>query len=290
MTDIGDPDPNAPPRTFDPNPYASPGAVDLRAALPSDWRVGEALEFGWRAVKGAPWVVMALAVAVILAAIPDMIGGGVQQVLSMSGDTRQIAVGIGVRGLTLILGLALNAWFALGKSRLKLDICRRGSPPFALIFSGGAFWSSLGATFLINVLSTFALSICAAPALLLFFLWKHQDAAIVAAVIGTLAFCVPVLIAYSKVQFFPFLIVEQRLGAIASIRESWRMTTGHTGGLVVFWIVNLLMMIAAAIVGLLACLIGAVVTIPATAGVCAIAQTFIYLRIRGEQPQLAGAS
>jgi hypothetical protein len=37
-------------------------------------------------------------------------------------------------------------------------------------------------------------------------------------------------------------------------------------------------------------LIGLVVTLPATAGVCAIAQTFIYLRLRGEQPRLVGAS
>jgi hypothetical protein len=290
MTDSGDLDPNAPWGSPDPNPYASPGAATLQATLDAEWSIGESLEFGWRAVKSAPWVVMALAVAVILAAIPDMIGGGVQQVLSMSGDKAMIAVGLGVRSLTLMIGIALNAWFVLGKSKLKLAVCRGSSPPFATIFERNGYWSSLGATLMLNAVGVVAMAFIAGPALALYFLWKREDAAIVAGVAGGLVFFVAALIVYSRIQFFPFLIVEQRLGPIDSIRESWRMTTGHTGGLVVYAIVTFLLFVPAVVLGTLACLIGLVVTLPATAGVCAIAQTFIYLRLRGEQPRLVGAS
>jgi uncharacterized membrane protein len=75
-------------------------------------------------------------------------------------------------------------------------------------------------------------------------------------------------------------VVDQGLSGIDALKKSWEMTKGQRGGIFVFGLLAVLVVIA----GYIACLIGALLgSLP----ILYVAWAYIYLRMRGEQPRLA---
>ncbi len=72
------------------------------------------------------------------------------------------------------------------------------------------------------------------------------------------------------------VVVDRNLPTIAALKESWRLTSGHKGDLLVFW----LLAFCVTFVGLLACCIG---VFPAAA-VVGLAQVLIYERLKVASP------
>ena len=75
--------------------------------------------------------------------------------------------------------------------------------------------------------------------------------------IGLVLFIIPGLILAVRLAFVPFLVVDEGLGALEALSESWRRTSGYSWTIVGAWLVG----IVAVFVGLLLLVIG---SIPAT--------------------------
>jgi hypothetical protein len=282
MTDVDDPSPYTPPTAETTMPAPSLGATGT--ARP--WAPVEAIEFAWNAIRRGPLIVLLLVVAGIVSSIPDSIGAGIQSLLMLGNRRDLIVVAVVVRILFAIVGLGFNAWITLGKSRVKLGVCRGKEAQFAEIFSGGPFWSILGAYFVIALVAVVGLIVCVGPGAALLLIGKRETLGVIAVLLGGLVFAVPATVISWKIQFFPFLIVERGANAIQSIAMSWTLTDGQVFGLFVFWLLIFALVLAALVLGALACLVGLIVTLPTALTVVALAQTYIYLKLSGEEPVL----
>jgi hypothetical protein len=280
----------------DPNPYTSPSAVTtapepgLGPLGPARaWTPIEAIEFSWNAVRQGPMIVLLLVVAGIVTSVPDMIGGAIQTALMLDQSNEMIALAIAVRVLFMLVGLGFAAWITLGKSRVKLEVCRGGRADFAKIFAGGALWSVLGAFFLLGLAMLIGLAVTVGPGVAVMLILEREELGAILVILGGLLFAVPALVISWRVQFFPFLIVERGASAVQSIVASWRLTEGQLFGLFVLWLLTLALGIAAVVAGLLACVVGLIVTLPTALAVLALAQSYIYLKLSGEEPVLTAS-
>lgn len=88
---------------------------------------------------------------------------------------------------------------------------------------------------------------------------------------GLLLLLIPGLILSIKLQFWPWFMVEQNLGPIAALKESWRVTSGIKWNLFLF---NLLLGLIT-LAGLLALGLGLLIAIP----VSQLATAFVYRRL-----------
>jgi uncharacterized membrane protein len=70
------------------------------------------------------------------------------------------------------------------------------------------------------------------------------------------------------------LIVDRNMGAIESLRESWRIMNGQRGGVFGFYLMAMVLVIG----GVLACCVGILVVVPWIG----VAFSVIYLRITGQ--------
>jgi uncharacterized membrane protein len=125
--------------------------------------------------------------------------------------------------------------------------------------------------------------------MLLFGEWVRIPSAMVASLLlalavfaGLLLFVVPGIIVALGFQLFLYTLVDQDLGPIESLRESWRLTDGHKLAL---FIVNVVMTCLAIAVTCVTCGIGYLAAIP----ILSLAQSVIYhslLHLKG--PRLEG--
>ena len=74
---------------------------------------------------------------------------------------------------------------------------------------------------------------------------------------GIICCIVPGIILACKLAFVPYLIVDRKLDTFEAIKESWRMTTGHATTVFLIGFLGIFI----ALVGLICCLVGIVVSI-----------------------------
>jgi uncharacterized membrane protein len=91
---------------------------------------------------------------------------------------------------------------------------------------------------------------------------------------------VPGVIIGAGLLMYQWLIVDQKLPAIDALKKSWAMTDGHKVQLCIFLLLGFLVELA----GVAACCVGALLV---STPMLVMASTYIYLKLKGEQPQLA---
>ncbi|WP_437589762.1 hypothetical protein [Sorangium sp. So ce1000] len=220
--------------------YRSPAGMDGSTS----WGAGDAASFGWERVKLDPAVLIGAMVVVGFASgIPNGIGQGIQAALARDAPTAGAAIQFLMQGVAFVVG----SYFAGGMNNLLLKVARGQPYSFNDILGGGRwFLSILGAQLL-----TF-----------------------LAVLVGTTLLIVPGILLALGLSMTTLCIVDKNLGAIDAMKESWRITTGHKGGIFVYGLLALALMLA----GLLACCLGTLVTGP----VVAIGLAYIYLRLTGQ--------
>ena len=236
------------------NPYASPQKFDelpsgpqrpIGVALP--WRPTEAIRFGWDAVLRQPLVLLAWWGGMLIGSAPSLAGNIAQVGLQAQGEEK---LGWIVYSICVLLGLLLTIWMHMGLLRYTIKLARGHGPQFGEIFSGGPFFSMLGAGLLASVGVSAGMFLLVVPGLILAFGWLYAS----------------------------YLVVDRRLGAIQSISASWRATKGHKGTLFLL----ALLCFVVAMLGMLAFCVGYLVAMP----ICMIAFTYVYLKLTGEEPVL----
>lgn len=89
--------------------------------------------------------------------------------------------------------------------------------------------------------------------------------------IGTLLLIIPGIILSIKLQFYPYLIIDKKMGPIEALKRSWEITKGVKWNLFLFGLLMALVNLA----GFLALIVGLLVTIPTTI----LATIFVYRKL-----------
>lgn len=218
-----------PPQTPPPPPpggaYGAPG-----------YSVGDALSYGWEKFKANPWPFVLMLVITVVASI------AVSLPFSIVGSAGSTAVDANDGGLALmgafsglqmigqllssIVGLVLSG--ALVNGALKTT---RGQQVGIGDFFEGLPWANvIIAGVIVAVLATIGLFLCILPGLIVYFLTMWT-------------------------QYF---VIGQGQSAIDAIQSSFKLATSRLGDSLITWIVTGIV----AIVGVCACFVGLLVTVP----------------------------
>ncbi|WP_199693435.1 hypothetical protein, partial [Sorangium cellulosum] len=208
------------------------------------WGAGDAASFGWERLKRDPAVIIgAMFVVGLAAGLPNVIGGGVQAALAADAP----GTGSVVQIFMQIIGFVISSYFAGGLSLLLLKVARGQPYAFNDILAGGQwFVPILGAQILTSI----------------------------AVFVGAIFLIVPGVILGLGLSMTTMCIVDKNLGTIDAMKESWRITTGHKGGIFVYALLAFALMLG----GMLACCLGTIVAAPITA----LGYAYIYLRLTGQ--------
>jgi len=88
---------------------------------------------------------------------------------------------------------------------------------------------------------------------------------------GLLLFIVPGIIFAMRFWFFDYFIIDRRLGPIEALRQSWRMTRGKAGRVLLF----VLAVMGVSVLGALAFFVGLFIALPVTM----MATVFVYRKL-----------
>jgi uncharacterized membrane protein len=184
--------------------------------------VGETIDRGWNTFK--KWVALLIGAQLVVYGVPAFMEwvGGVQ-----SGDGGEpgflMSIAIWVATVTLQLGI-VNVYMKLRDGM---------AAEFADLFTiFPRAWVYLVSSFISHV----------------------------AIFLGLLLFIVPGIIVAIRLNFIPYLILDENIGPIAALQRSWELTRGYTLDLFLYY----LLLFAINILGLIALCVGLFVSIPVT--------------------------
>jgi uncharacterized membrane protein len=222
------------------------------------WSPTDAIGFGWNALmKNFAGVGLPIAVAVVVSALPGALISGIYRlmatVVSDYVDASFLGVLAGlVQGTSSIVGLVVGAYMAGGITSFALKVARGQPVAFGDVFAGGPYFGRM-----------FVAMICGG----------------IAVGVGMMLCIVPGVIVALGISQYTYLVVDQGMSGIDALKKSWEMTNGHRLNIFLFGLIGLGVVIA----GYIACLVGVLVgSVP----ILSIGAAYIYLRIKGETPQL----
>jgi uncharacterized membrane protein len=224
---------------------------------PGQWSPSEAIGFGWNAVtKDFAGTVLPFFLASLVTGIPIgifyVILIIVNSVLGGSIDYNILAIiNYVLIGLVVIVAIAAVSYTLGGTTKFALKIARGEKPPLGEVFSGGAYMGKIFVT------------------LLLF---------MIVLVIGEILCVIPMFILQFGLMFWMHTVVDRELSGVDALKSTWELTNGHKVTIFVYWLLQVLVILA----GELACGIGIFVALP----IIQIANAYIYLKLRGEEPRL----
>lgn len=168
-----------------------------------------------------------------------------------------------------LLSMALGVFATLGIIAISEAVYTNNKPEFEMFTKHtDKFWRMLGATILagiiifIPVMIIFVFGIVAGVGSVLSFASLQSGAFGIMgyAIIFILFAIVAMFYIIIKMTFYKYVIYEKDLGVVDSLKESWKMTDGKMGLIVLF----MLSVLAINIVGAILFIIGLAVTIPMT--------------------------
>jgi len=211
-------------------------------SYPQHWEIGPTLSRSWELFKANAGILIgSVAVIAVASGIFSGIGQGIQALAQQAGEDAAMAVA-GVLSFGIgILSWAVQTFLTLGFVRLMLHVVRGEPAQFGDLFSGTpVIVTGLVAGLLVG-LATLA---------------------------GTCLLIVPGIIAALGLMFVNWVVIDQGLGPVEALKESWRLTSGEKGGLFLWALV----MCGVVLVGVLACCVGVLVAGP----VVGLGTTIIY--------------
>lgn len=240
-------------------PGQFPSPQGAAASAPGTWSASEAIAFGWNSLMKNFGIGAGMFVAGLIVMVPVVaISFAMTLLLGLAAEIvdpdfmwlANLLLQTGVYAVVLVG----TSFVAGGVLDVVLRTARGQMTSFGDFFKGGRyFFSFLVASILLGLIQS----------------------------VGTMLCVVPGVIAALGLQMTGFCIVDGGMRPLDALKESWRLTTGHKMSLFVFSLLGILVMLA----GYIACFVGALLV---SAPVLAIAQGYIYLKLKGEQPRLIG--
>lgn len=204
-----------------------------------EFSTGSALRFGWETFKKRPWFFVGSTVVILLASVLiNAFTSGIDAVMSGSPDEPSI--------IGTVINLALGTLISMGATAFYLAAHDNpDSVDLSSLWHPRPFWKYLGASILL------ALAIG----------------------IGFILLIVPGIIFALMFMFVTFIVIDRELGPIEAMKESHRITRGHKWNLLGFTLVLVLINL----LGVLALLVGLLVSIP----VSSLAFAHVYRLLAG---------
>jgi len=228
--------------------YSMPPSVRFEA-------IGEA----WNIVKEnlGTWAVVTLIYAVISIVISVAIqfalsGAGLLPPIDSQNSDFSAAYVIGYI-INFVVTMALNAFFTGGLLRMAARAARGESVTIGDLFSASDVLLQM---FLVSLLSALAVYL------------------------GLFLCLIPGILIGIRLYFAPFLVADQRMGAIDAMKRSWAAIQGHGLNLFLFGLVAGLVYCA----GALACGVGALITAP----IAIVAVAIVYRDLLGLSVPITG--
>lgn len=223
--------------------------------LPASAGVSDCYSHAWKQLKRAfiPLLIVWL-VSVVLSAVISGVGAGIGGVLDGMMDSESATFSSLLSGL---LQLLVGTPLSVGTAYVFLRAARGETPQvndlFAAFRSTNIWFSSIATIFLMGIIIG----------------------------IGYVLLIIPGIFLTIKLSFAIFLVVDENLGPMAALRESWRRTAGHAWSIVGI----ALLAIPISIVGFILLLVG---IIPASMLV-ALAFASIYVASESARAQASPA-
>lgn len=232
------------------NPYAPPkdfgmlpGAL-VPPGSPRGFGTREVLEAAWEITKKHwPVLVAAFAVWTVPASLVSAFPVAMVALQLVEPNSAEYW---GLYLLTTVAAQIVGFFFQVGYIRIVVAAARGQTPQFMDIFSGFDRFFAIIAIALVTILPE---------------------------TLGLVLLIVPGVIIFLGFSLATFYCVDQRLGPIASLRESWRAMRGHKLATFVFLCVAFLIYMASFVV----CCVGSF----ASFGLLYVAWAIIYIRLSG---------
>ena len=205
-------------------------------------------------------------------------------------DEAMMAAMLALAGVACCIGIAvflIKSFIEPGTYRVGERITVDGSAGLDTLFSGKDVWlSMMGYKLLTAVISVGVFAVFALPGGLVIALAIVKDQhdpsipLIAAGVALLLLLALPALIYVALgLQLGSYAVSLDRVGTLEALDRSWTLARGNRLRLFWFNFVAGLVAIAAAFVGMLACCVGMIVTVPAATGAITCAQANAYLML-----------
>jgi uncharacterized membrane protein len=207
-----------------------------------EFSTGSALRFGWETFKKRPWFFVGSTVVILLASgLIDAFSSGVDAAVGGSAEQPSIVGTVVNLGLGTLLGMGATAFYLAAHDNPEaVDLSALWHPQ--------PFWKYLGASIL------YALAI----------------------VVGLVLLIVPGIMFALMFMFTTFIVIDRGLGPIEAMKESNRITYGHKWTLLGFT----LMLVLINLLGVIALVVGLLVSIP----VSSLAVAHAYRVLGGRTP------
>lgn len=189
-----------------------------------EFSTGSALRFGWETFKKRPWFFVGSTVVILLASgLIDAFSSAIDAAVGGSAEEPSVIGMVVNLGLGTLLGMGATAFYlAAHDNPDTVDLSALWHPQ--------PFWKYLGGSIL------YALTI----------------------VVGLVLLIVPGIIFALMFMFTTFIVIDRGLGPVDAMSESHRLTRGHKWQLFGF----LLLLLLINVLGLIALVVGLLVSIP----------------------------
>jgi hypothetical protein len=264
------------------NPYAPPESAFVKegrravgAGVP--FTVADVFNWSWSIYKENFGQCLAISLGAI--GIGQLLGIALSALLAaVAAATRDQTLVLLVRIVVTFLSLVASVWLGVGQTMAYLKLARGEPVEFAEIFRGGQYVLTTILAYLVIVIMV------AVPVFLAVFLITFAIVAagnnVLVTVLVFLAVAVPtgLFIVYvtSRLTLFYYVIVDQNTGVFDAFRETWKLSGGAVGTIVLVLFVQLAILLA----GFLAFCVGLVFAYP----LAMMLMPVTYLALIGTKP------
>ena len=232
-----------------------PVAVEAGTILRRCW---ELLQRDPGVVLGAIFISFVASIAIAVVQQVSLVGIGMMQGLADGNSSQAVEVGLEVlfwlvEFFFIVVSMAINLYFALGTARI-FTLLARGLPANLTLLFGE--WIRVPSALLATLIMSIGI------------------------MVGIVLFIVPGIILALGLQLTFYAMVDQDLGPVEALRESWRLTDGHKLAL---FIVGIVMAIFAFVVTCITCGFGYLAVLP----LLSLSQAVIYhslFHLKGPRP------
>jgi uncharacterized membrane protein len=189
-----------------------------------EFSTGAAIRFGWETFKRRPWFFVGSTLLILLASgLVNGLTSGIDAAITGSVKEPSLPGTLVNLGLGTLVNMGATAFYlAANDNPDRVDLSALWHPR--------PFWKFLGASILL----------------------------VLAVAVGLVLLIVPGIIFMLMFMFTTFIVIERELGPVEAMKESRRITRGHKWQLLGF----MLMLVVINLLGLLALVVGMLVSIP----------------------------
>lgn len=289
VSPFGAPSAEPPWRPDSQNPYQAPaagpavqphyGAAPAGQFVHTRLDAGATLDYAWSTYKDQ-WTVCVLALVIVYAI--SLGAGMVVQVMEVTlrAVNATPAVMMAVLFLANVASQLVGFWLGIGVKIFLLKVARRHDPSFTDLFAGGRYLIRvILASILIGLMVFGAVIVCLVPGLALMALvGPNSPAGWIVVSLCTVAATIAGIVLYIIFSQYQYLIIDRNVGVIDSLMLSRDVTAGNR---LMIFILGLIYF-GLSMLGILACCIGLVFTLPLAMLTFAVAYLMMTGQLRGD--------